>query len=97
MYLTLNEIFSKSENEVILLTRKEGDNIKCLMAVEFCLSYFYSDNFFCIVYFFSIQFPFWSENQRMTMKLLLSVALSGKECYLSIYLLHHGNEADRYM
>lgn len=62
MYLTLNEIFSKSENEVILLTRKEGDNIKCLMSVEFCLSYFYSDNFFCIVYFLSIQFPFWSEN-----------------------------------
>ena len=31
------------------------------------------------------------------MKLLLSVALSGKEFYLSMYLLHHGNEADRYM
>ena len=31
------------------------------------------------------------------MKLLLSVALSGKEFYLSIYLLHHGNEVDRYM
>ena len=63
MYLTLNEFFSKSENEVILLIRKEGDNIKCLMAVEFCLSYFYSDkNLFCIVYFLSIQFPFWSEN-----------------------------------
>ena len=58
MYLTLNEIFSKSENEVILLTRKEGDNIKCLMAVEFCLSYFYSDNFFLhsLFSFYSVSF-----------------------------------------